>query len=79
MVSESTRNEENRLNCPYCNKPMERGEIPQDRYALKWKPDNPSGIHLSKKDIMLSNLYENKKCIAYLCEDCMKIVIDLKK
>lgn len=65
------------MNCPYCNKPMEKGEIPQDRYALKWKPEDPTKTPLGKKHLLLSNMYESKRCVAYLCADCVKIVIDV--
>ena len=27
------------MKCPYCNSEMEKGEINQDRYALKWKSE----------------------------------------
>lgn len=71
------------MNCPYCNKPMEIGEIPQgetkEDKAIKWKPANPANIRFSKKVILLSNRYEGKRCYAYLCQDCKKIVIDLEK
>ena len=30
------------MKCPFCNSKMEKGEINQDRYSLKWKSENRS-------------------------------------
>ena len=30
------------MKCPFCNSKMEKGEISQDRYPLKWVSENHS-------------------------------------
>ncbi len=63
--------------CPYCNNLMEEGEIPQDRYPLKWKPKDSKFLDLDKKSIKLSSVLEDKRCVAYLCKECKKIIVNL--
>lgn len=56
---------------------MERGVIPQDFcYPIRWIPDNEK---IFKKKIKLSSFLKNKKCVAYMCSNCNKILIDLSK
>jgi len=66
--------------CPYCNKEMEEGEIPTDRYDLKWKPIDRTLIQSifdpEHRNIRLSRMLEISRCIAYLCRDCKKVIIE---
>lgn len=66
------------MNCPYCNKEMEKGVIHGDRYAIKWIPDEndkgplfrwlPKGIILSRWGGTTEDVYH--------CEYCKKLMID---
>ena len=56
----------------YCNSEMEKGEINQDRYALKWKSEK-KGAKSVKLTSMLTQTYVD----AYLCRNCNKIIIDV--
>ena len=70
------------MKCPYCCKDMEEGSIPTDRYDLKWKPKDGGVIQsifdIGKKNVELTSFLDNKQCIAYLCRNCKKIVIDVE-
>ncbi len=61
--------------CPYCNIKMEKGKINQDRYALKWRPQD--GNSQSKK-IKLTSFMEKPYVYAYLCRGCNKIIINIE-
>ena len=52
------------MKCPYCNSEMEKGEINQDRYALKWKSEK-KGAKSVKLTSMLTQTYVD----AYLCQE----------
>ena len=69
------------MKCPYCNKTMEKGIIPGDRYSLKWVPEEKNKGPMNQwfsKGIKLSNpLYEHG-VESYYCSSCKKIVIDVK-
>lgn len=43
------------MKCPYCDKDMEEGRIPTDRYNLKWEPMG-GGIIQSVFDIGKKNV-----------------------
>lgn len=60
------------MKCPYCNSEMEKGEINQDRYALKWKSEK-KGAKSVKLTSMLTQTYVD----ACLCRNCNKIIIDV--
>ena len=65
------------MNCPYCNKEMEKGYIDQTdfRFPLEWYPANrETGIFVSKKRNVRLTYSESVK--AYRCEYCKKIIID---
>lgn len=69
------------LKCPYCGKEMHRGVIYQDRYALKWIPEeNDKGVVLQwlSKGIKLTNSLEKGGVESLYCEYCEKIIIDTK-
>ena len=51
---------------------MEKGEINQDRYSLKWKSEK-KGAKSVKLTSMLTQTYVD----AYLCRNCNKIIIDV--
>ena len=72
---------EKTLNCPYCGKEMHKGVIYQDRYALKWIPEeNDKGEVLQwlSKGIKLTDSLENGGVESLYCQDCEKIIIDTK-
>ena len=65
------------MNCPYCDKEMEKGYIDQTdfRFPLEWYPANREpGLLASKKRNVRLSYGGNVK--AYRCKDCGKIVID---
>lgn len=63
------------MNCPYCNKKMEKGYI-QSKQGL--------GRNRKKRVVVVASAwfadqpleYEN---VAYRCEDCKKIIIDYEQ
>ena len=64
--------------CPYCNKEMMLGRIPQDRFTIKWIPEEKcEGIKMIKpfkKGLRLNPKLHYIK--AYRCENCKKLIID---
>ena len=70
------------MKCPYCGNDREEGRIPTDRYNLKWEPMDggiiQSVFNIGKKNIELTSFLDNKQCVAYLCRDCKKNVIDVE-
>ena len=66
------------MKCPYCDKDMEEGRIPTDRYNLKWEPMDggiiQSVFNIGKKNIELTSFLDNKQCVAYLYRDCKKML-----
>ena len=67
------------MSCPYCSKSMKLGFINQDRYALKWIPEeNDKGPLLQwfAKGIKLTSALKSGQLEAFYCEDCQKIIID---
>lgn len=65
--------------CPYCGKEMHLGSIYQDRYNLKWIPEeNDKGILLQwfSKGIKLTNSSGSVK--SFYCDKCEKIIINTK-
>lgn len=62
------------MKCPFCNSKMEKGEINQDRYPLKWVSENHSA-----KSVKLTSLLTKTYVEAYLCRDCNKIIIDINQ
>lgn len=73
---------EKTLNCPYCGKKMNPGFIHQDRYAIKWIPEeNDKGaiMQLFSKGIKLTSAFENPSIESLYCSECEKIIIDTKK
>lgn len=67
------------MNCPYCNKVMEKGYIDQTEFLhpLEWYPAKRemvfSVIVSKKRNVRLT--YEGN-VIAFRCENCKKIIID---
>ena len=60
------------MKCPYCNSEMEKGEINQDRYALKWKSEKKGA-----KSVKLTSMLTQTDVDAYLCRNCNKMIIDV--
>ena len=72
---------ENINTCPYCGMKMNLGYIYQDRYSLKWIPEEKDkGFFLQwfSKGIKLTNLNSNGSVESFYCDDCEKIIIDTK-
>ena len=75
--------EKAKVKCPYCGKTMSEGIIEGARYSLWWRDtDSKRGflkslLNLDKKNVRLSYPFYDKYCIAYLCRDCEKVVIDI--
>lgn len=60
---------------------MHFGFINQDRYALKWIPeekDRGSVLQWFSKGIKLTDSVTNTSVESFYCENCEKIVIDTK-
>lgn len=69
------------MKCPYCGEEMIKGIIPGDRYSLKWIPDEKflGGIfQWFQKGIKLSDALLEHGVVAWYCDDCEKIVIDVE-
>lgn len=66
--------------CPYCSKEMTKGQITQDRYALKWVPAEKSRGFLDftplVKGIKLTSALDNVQVKVFYCPDCRKFLID---
>ena len=65
------------MNCPYCDKEMEKGYIDQTdfKFPLEWYPANREmGFFASKKRNV--RLAYGRSAKAYRCENCKKIIID---
>lgn len=71
------------MDCPYCQTQMRPGYIPQDRYALRWVPDDSTSvlslIGRGKDSVKLSDTLESFGLPAHLCQNCGKLIIDLPK
>lgn len=67
------------MNCPYCNKEMEKGFI-QSPHEINWSPKkyfcNSSDIHSDMIVLGESNFIKGSSTIAYCCRFCKKIIID---
>ena len=70
------------MKCPYCKKDMNKGFISQDRFALKWIPEEKykgAIFQWFAKGIKLTDSYSNVDSVeSYFCENCKKIVIDIE-
>ena len=69
------------MKCPYCGKEMNLGYIDQDRFPLKWVPEEYSTSVINSlpfvKGIKLTSLLTNSTVRTYYCKSCRKLVIDL--
>lgn len=64
------------MKCPYCDKNMKLGRIWQDRYALKWVPQD-GGLPFMKK-IKLTSMLEDRPFIeSYYCDSCKILITKL--
>ena len=63
------------MNCPYCNKKMEKGYI-QSKQGLGWNRKKRVVVVASAWFADQPLEYEN---VAYRCEDCKKIIIDYEQ
>lgn len=65
------------MNCPYCEKEMEKGYIDQSdfRFPLEWYPaERKTGFFASNKRNV--RLAYGGNVTAYHCGNCKKIIID---
>ena len=71
--------------CPYCGKEMDLGYINQDRFALKWVPEEkykgPLLTSFFTKGIVLTGYkvadnLESLSVEALYCKECQKIIIN---
>ena len=69
------------MNCPYCNKEMEKGFINQSQvfYPIRWRPapkEEPILFHSNKGSIKLTSVTKSGQVIVHYCATCHKFVID---
>ncbi len=68
------------MKSPFCNEEMCVGRISQDRYALKWVPDDQDKGLLNftplAKGIKLTSIDEGMTVKVFYCEACRKFIID---
>lgn len=67
--------------CPYCGTKMHIGVIYQDRYALKWIPEERDlGLLFQwfSKGIKLTGITTDGSIKSLYCNECEKIIIDTK-
>ena len=71
------------MNCPYCNREMEKGFIEQTNVMLplEWYPAKWDGrmIFGKKRNIKLTASLNGGTLTVYRCEVCRKMVIDEKE
>ena len=69
-----------KMNCPYCNREMEKGFIEQTNLMipLEWYPaKRDGGIFVSnKRNVKLTSSLRGGTLTAYRCNDCKKMIID---
>lgn len=66
------------MTCPYCNKEMKKGVIDAKSRPI-WTTRNKATIFKRSDEVALSNWGSTEYSAAYYCEDCGKIIIDLKE
>ena len=66
------------MNCPYCNKEMEKGII-ESKSPPIWTKRQKLTIFKRKDEIVLSNFMSTEYSAAYYCADCKKIIVDLNE
>ncbi len=73
------------MNCPYCNKEMEKGYISDSRrYRMLWLPEGTNFFLNTKKSITKHNgiilcelpWLEWEAPVAYACKECKKVIIE---
>lgn len=68
------------MKCPFCKEEMRVGSISQDRYALKWVPDDQDKGLLNftplVKGIKLTSIDDGMTVKVFYCEACRKFIID---
>lgn len=65
--------------CPYCGVKMKLGLIYQDRYPLKWIPEEKDKgplLQFLSKGIKLTDLFTSGSIESFYCQECEKIIID---
>ncbi|MBQ8518496.1 MAG: hypothetical protein IJ455_02675 [Agathobacter sp.] len=65
--------------CPYCENGMQRGWVDQERFALKWIPEEDRSFMeqlLDKNVIKLTSLSQSGRLIMYHCSECKKFIVD---
>ena len=68
------------MKCPFCKEEMRVGSISQDRYALKWVPDDQDRGLLNftplVKGIKLTSMSDGITVQVLYCNKCRIFVID---
>lgn len=75
-----------KMNCPYCREPMEKGYITNGRGLMTWTPEGCKVPFLfpiiQGKSVMIGDDRKGpllgSEVIAFLCRRCEKVIIDLK-
>ena len=67
------------MNCPYCDKDMERGFVRQSHafYPLVWRTgEKQDGVFIDPgKEIKLTSFHDIK-CPMHYCGHCRKFIVD---
>ena len=67
------------MKCPFCKEEMRVGSISQDRYALKWVPDDRDRGLLNftplVKGIKLTSIDAGMTVKVFYCEACRKFIM----
>lgn len=66
------------MNCPYCNKEMNKGVVTAKSPPI-WTIRNKATIFKRKDEKSLCNFVGTEFSAAYYCEDCNKIIVDLNE
>ncbi len=68
------------MECPYCMKEMQKGEIPGERWSLKWYPESDTIDHWGQEDVRLSPpSLLSVKAEAWYCADCHMVIVPVKE
>lgn len=69
------------MECPYCKKEMQKGEIPGDRSAVRWFSEEMRGETCARKDVRLSppSFLTGGAAEAWYCEDCRMVIVPVKE
>ena len=66
------------MKCPYCSNEMKRGIIDANSAPI-WTVRDKFTIFKRKDEVRLGDFMQLKAPAAYYCENCGKIIVDLKE